>query len=57
VVVTQPRRAAAVSIAARVAEERGEALGDGVGYAVRFDAAVTPVSGTSVWSSMLCAIL
>jgi HrpA-like RNA helicase len=37
VVVTQPRRVAAVSVAARVAEERGGSVGGEVGYAVRFD--------------------
>lgn len=35
---TQPRRVAAKSVAARVAEERGSRLGDEVGYNVRFDA-------------------
>lgn len=36
VVVTQPRRVAAVSVAQRVADERGERLGQGaVGYSVR----------------------
>ena len=35
--VTQPRRVAAVSIAQRVAEERGSELGKEVGYSVRFD--------------------
>ncbi len=34
---TQPRRLAARSVAARISEEVGTALGDGVGYAVRFD--------------------
>ena len=38
VACTQPRRVAATSVAARVAEEMGEPLGAGsVGYAVRFD--------------------
>eukprot|EP00929_Paragymnodinium_shiwhaense_P043873 TRINITY_DN22530_c0_g2_i1.p1 TRINITY_DN22530_c0_g2~~TRINITY_DN22530_c0_g2_i1.p1 ORF type:complete len:1435 (+),score=380.84 TRINITY_DN22530_c0_g2_i1:69-4373(+) len=38
VVVTQPRRVAATSVAQRVAEERGERLGEGsVGYSVRGD--------------------
>ena len=37
VAVTQPRRVAAVSVAKRVAEERGCLLGSEVGYAVRFD--------------------
>ena len=35
VVVTQPRRVSAMALAQRVAEERGEALGETVGYAVR----------------------
>eukprot|EP00928_Gymnodinium_smaydae_P070037 TRINITY_DN5397_c0_g4_i1.p1 TRINITY_DN5397_c0_g4~~TRINITY_DN5397_c0_g4_i1.p1 ORF type:complete len:1912 (+),score=496.69 TRINITY_DN5397_c0_g4_i1:159-5738(+) len=38
VVCTQPRRIAAISIAERVAWERGEQLGDTVGYTVRNDA-------------------
>eukprot|EP00439_Symbiodinium_sp_Y106_P024312 s428_g2.t5 len=38
IVVTQPRRFAAISVARRVAEERGEQLGQGaVGYMVRGD--------------------
>ena len=35
--VTQPRRVAATSIARRVAQEAGVALGGEVGYSVRFD--------------------
>ena len=34
VLVTQPRRAAAISVARRVAAERGEAVGASVGYHV-----------------------
>ena len=37
VVVLQPRRLAARMLAARVAEERGSALGDEIGYEVRHD--------------------
>ncbi|MCJ1439588.1 MAG: hypothetical protein MMC23_000068 [Stictis urceolatum] len=37
VVCTQPRRIAATSVARRVADERAEALGQSVGYNVRFD--------------------
>ncbi|SCV68972.1 BQ2448_1992 [Microbotryum intermedium] len=37
VVCTQPRRIAAISVAERVAKERGEAIGDSVGYQVRFE--------------------
>lgn len=41
IAVTQPRRVAAVTIARRVAEERGCRLGSEVGYAVRFDECYT----------------
>ncbi|CAM9160360.1 unnamed protein product [Choristocarpus tenellus] len=37
VVCTQPRRVAALTVAARVAEEMGARMGEEVGYAVRFD--------------------
>jgi len=37
VACTQPRRAAAVTVASRVAEEAGCALGEAVGYPVRFE--------------------
>lgn len=38
IVCTQPRRIAAISVAERVAKERGEQIGDSVGYQVRFEA-------------------
>ncbi|KWX15586.1 putative RNA helicase [Giardia duodenalis assemblage B] len=41
VTVTQPRRVAAISLALRVAQERGTPLGQEVGYSVRFDAKVS----------------
>ncbi|GAQ78707.1 probable ATP-dependent RNA helicase dhx36-like [Klebsormidium nitens] len=37
IICTQPRRISAVSVATRVANERGEQVGDTVGYAVRLD--------------------
>lgn len=37
IVVTQPRRISAVSVAERVANERFEELGESVGYSVRFE--------------------
>ena len=40
IVVTQPRRISAVSLAERVAAERGERVGKAVGFQVRLDAAV-----------------
>ncbi|CAG0921664.1 unnamed protein product [Notodromas monacha] len=42
IAVTQPRRVAATSLAARVAEETGSRLGDVVGYSIRFDDSWTP---------------
>ena len=41
IIVAQPRRVAAVSIARRVAEERGERVGDVVGYRVRGESRVS----------------
>ncbi|KAL1457180.1 hypothetical protein WDU94_001840 [Cyamophila willieti] len=40
IVVTQPRRISAVSVADRVANERCEELGQSVGYSVRFESAL-----------------
>jgi small subunit ribosomal protein S24e len=37
IICTQPRRLAAVSVAQRVAKERGEKLGASIGYQVRFE--------------------
>ncbi len=37
VVCTQPRRVAAVTVAKRVAQERGCNIGDEVGYSIRFE--------------------
>ncbi|HEY3964224.1 MAG TPA: DEAD/DEAH box helicase, partial [Planctomycetaceae bacterium] len=42
VVVLQPRRVAARTVAARIAEERGWSLGEQVGYHVRFDRRIGP---------------
>ncbi|XP_047080870.1 pre-mRNA-splicing factor ATP-dependent RNA helicase DEAH7-like [Lolium rigidum] len=39
---TQPRRVAAMSVARRVSEEMGTALGDEVGYAIRFEDVTCP---------------
>lgn len=40
VVCTQPRRISAITVAQRVAEERGEELGNSVGYQIRLEASV-----------------
>ncbi|CAD5121285.1 unnamed protein product [Dimorphilus gyrociliatus] len=37
ILVTQPRRVAAVSLASRVADERGTILGQEIGYIIRFE--------------------
>jgi ATP-dependent helicase HrpB len=42
VLVLQPRRIAARALAARVAEEHGDALGKTIGYQVRFESAAGP---------------
>lgn len=42
--VTQPRRIAATSVAARVAEELGSPLGADVGYQIRFDDKTSPAT-------------
>lgn len=38
IVCTQPRRISAISVAARIASERGESLGETVGYQIRLEA-------------------
>ncbi len=43
VACTQPRRVAAMTVAARVAEEMGCRLGQEAGYAIRFEDVSTPV--------------
>lgn len=44
VVITQPRRVAAQELAKRVAQEVGSPLGQDVGYKVRFDGAMGPLT-------------
>eukprot|EP01043_Picozoa_sp_COSAG02_P020485 COSAG02_NODE_1013_length_15207_cov_4.700556_3_plen_1238_part_00 len=50
IVVTQPRRIAAISVAKRVAQERGESVGESVGYQI----ALESVRPTSPCSVMFC---
>ncbi|KAK6620959.1 hypothetical protein RUM43_011258 [Polyplax serrata] len=52
VVVTQPRRISAISIADRVAAERSEALGDSVGYSVRFDSCLPRPYGSILFCTV-----
>ncbi|XP_076470144.1 putative ATP-dependent RNA helicase DHX35 isoform X2 [Babylonia areolata] len=42
--VTQPRRVAAITVASRIADERGSILGDEVGYLIRFDNCCDPAT-------------
>lgn len=44
IICTQPRRISAISISDRVAFERGERLGDAVGYQVRLESQLSPKS-------------
>lgn len=37
IICTQPRRISAISVAARIAAERGESLGETVGYQIRLE--------------------
>jgi len=40
-ICTQPRRIAAISVAERVASERGERIGDSVGYTIRLESRIS----------------
>ncbi|MGH6879482.1 MAG: ATP-dependent helicase HrpB, partial [Hypericibacter sp.] len=42
ILVLEPRRLAALAAARRIAQERGESIGDTVGFRVRLQAAVGP---------------
>lgn len=53
ILVTQPRRIAAKSVAQRVAHELGEPVGNSVGYAVRFDTRM-PVWRPGKSTSLFC---
>lgn len=37
IICTQPRRISAISVAARISSERGESLGESVGYQIRLE--------------------
>ncbi|WVR06049.1 hypothetical protein IAU60_003077 [Kwoniella sp. DSM 27419] len=45
IVCTQPRRLAAMSVAERIADERGQRLGEEIGYQVRFDVKLPQPNG------------
>ncbi|TCD71529.1 hypothetical protein EIP91_008910 [Steccherinum ochraceum] len=46
IICTQPRRIAAISVAGRVAAERGETVGKSIGYQVRFEAKTPERNGS-----------
>jgi len=46
IICTQPRRLAAITVAQRVAKERGEQLGSSIGYQVRFESRLPEGRGT-----------
>ncbi|KAK9468908.1 P-loop containing nucleoside triphosphate hydrolase protein [Lipomyces arxii] len=46
IICTQPRRIAAVSVAERVAAERGQKIGHQVGYTVRFESKIAKADST-----------
>ena len=46
IVCTQPRRISAITVAQRVAEERGERLGKSVGYQIRLESVLPHNQGT-----------
>jgi HrpA-like RNA helicase len=48
IIVTQPRRIAAISVAERVAAERDERIGNSVGYTVRFNRQSPRATGGSI---------
>ncbi|KAH9505328.1 ATP-dependent RNA helicase A [Bulinus truncatus] len=52
IVVTQPRRISAVSIAERVAAERSEPLGTSVGYSVRFESVMPRPYGSILYCTV-----
>eukprot|EP00392_Amoebophrya_sp_AT5.2_P000427 g428.t1 len=52
IIVTQPRRVAAISVAERVAQERGEPLGTSCGYMVRFDQVPPRPSGAIAYMTV-----
>jgi len=49
IVCTQPRRVAAISVAERVANERGEKVGEVVGYQVRMDSKLPREQGSILY--------
>lgn len=53
IVLTQPRRIAATSIAKRIADERNDTVGNSVGYQIRLDSCVSPRTNLIVTTRFL----
>ncbi|KAK4309183.1 hypothetical protein Pmani_019168 [Petrolisthes manimaculis] len=49
IICTQPRRIAAISVAQRVADERGEKLGRSIGYQIRLEAVLPRTEGSVLY--------
>ena len=56
IIVTQPRRISAIAVSERVASERGESVGESVGYSVRFDCVLPRQLGSILYctTGILC---
>ncbi|KAF0307755.1 ATP-dependent RNA helicase A protein [Amphibalanus amphitrite] len=52
IVVTQPRRISAVSVADRICQERNQPLGQAVGYSVRFESALPRPYGSILFCTV-----
>lgn len=52
IVVTQPRRISAVSVAERIAEEKAESLGNTTGYSVRFESCLPRPYGSILFCTV-----
>ncbi|XP_075242824.1 ATP-dependent RNA helicase A protein-like isoform X2 [Convolutriloba macropyga] len=52
VIVTQPRRISAVSVAERIANERCEPIGDSTGYSVRFESVLPRPQGAILFCTV-----
>ena len=52
IIVTQPRRISAISVADRVAAERREEVGDSVGFSVRFESTLPRAHGSILFCTV-----
>lgn len=54
IMCTQPRRISAITVAERVAAERGEVIGDNVGYSIRLESRQESKPIASAEIDLLC---